>query len=108
MAIEEMGFILSVLVVLVCAFGLIMGYRASKREINIEVGEKERHKLLVKYNQWRDGVEIYVDGEKKIYFAQVGTFKVGKKEQHEVEINTGGRLIPKVEIKVDGKLIQEK
>lgn len=108
MAFEEMGFILSVLLVLVGAFGLIMGYLASKREINIEVGEKERHKVLIKYNQWRDGVEIYVDGEKKIYFAQVGTYKVGKKEQHIIEVNTGGRLIPKVEIKVDGKLVQKK
>lgn len=101
--IEELALILSVLLILVGGIGLIAGFLVGKRDINFEVGDKERHKIQVKYKHWQDGVTIFLDGEEVIKIAQTAVLKIGKTELHDVEIQAKGILIPHVKIFVDGQ-----
>lgn len=57
----------------------------------LQVGEKERHELVIQYSYWGFKVTIYVDGNiiSTINYGigKASTkFKVGKEEIHDVEV----------------------
>jgi hypothetical protein len=76
-----------------------------------EIGENEKHTIIVNANPLLKYITIEVDGEKVVnesHFSPLPKkfqFEVGNTEKHQVEINTGPFSSTKVT--VDGKAAQK-
>jgi hypothetical protein len=77
----------------------------------LEIGETEKHRLVVNWSLFWKHITIELDGKKvvdKFHYSPLPEkfqFDVGSSEQHRVEISAGG--FSPIKLFVDGKEAQE-